>query len=401
MPNHDSSVIISSKIDSLFDEFAGEVTLLKSFSPGIDETDCHPEEELRFAKRLLYENSSPRPPKEIVSDNSNADIESFSPSPIPNEDSDSHIEEIDLYFNLDDPMPPGMEEDDDDSERDMPILDELPDNYSLSLPANESYHFDIPLPYHPPAKPPDGNTGTLNIKMLGDVFNQKVKEFQEKDKIGTKPDQIKKKREAWQSPEKSRAVSVNKGRKIEQNVKRRAKSAKIIYTSTHPIIVPSNFDVEDGFSSTYSPDDIPASLNYFPASPGNTSSDPSEDLSMAPKRTSTSAAPAMTQAAIRKLVVDSVTTSVEAQAATMANTDNTNRNTRQSETLVARKCSYKEFMSCQPFNFKCTKGAVGLIRWFERTKLVFSYSNCIEDCKVKFPTGTLTEEALFWWNSFA
>nr|GEZ85098.1 hypothetical protein [Tanacetum cinerariifolium] len=31
---------------------------------------------------------------------------------------------------------------------------------------------------------------------------------------------------------------------------------------------------------------------------------------------------------------------------------------------------------------------------------VFSRSNCTEDCKVKFATGTLTEEALFWWNSF-
>ncbi|GKB49503.1 hypothetical protein Tco_0900256, partial [Tanacetum coccineum] len=40
------------------------------------------------------------------------------------------------------------------------------------------------------------------------------------------------------------------------------------------------------------------------------------------------------------------------QAATMANTDNTNRNTGQSRTPVIRKCSYKEFMSCQPFNFK-------------------------------------------------
>ncbi|GJU42242.1 reverse transcriptase domain-containing protein [Tanacetum coccineum] len=58
-------------------------------------------------------------------------------------------------------------------------------------------------------------------------------------------------------------------------------------------------------------------------------------------------------------------------------------------------------MSCQPFNFKCTKGVVGLIRWFERTKSVFLYSNCTEDCKVKFATGTLTEEALSWWNSFA
>ncbi|GKC41435.1 hypothetical protein Tco_1059157 [Tanacetum coccineum] len=48
---------------------------------------------------------------------------------------------------------------------------------------------------------------------------------------------------------------------------------------------------------------------------------------MAPKRTSTSVAPAMTQAAIRKLVADSVAAALEAQAATMANADNTNRNT--------------------------------------------------------------------------
>ncbi|GJU21556.1 reverse transcriptase domain-containing protein [Tanacetum coccineum] len=122
---------------------------------------------------------------------------------------------------------------------------------------------------------------------------------------------------------------------------------------------------------------------------------------MAPKRTSTSAAPAMTQAAIRKLVADSVAAALEAQAATMANTDNTNRNTGPREAPVARKCSYKEFMSCQPFNFKGTEGAVGLIRWFERTESVFSRSNCTEDCKVKFATGTLTEEALSWWNSFA
>nr|GEY21666.1 hypothetical protein [Tanacetum cinerariifolium] len=138
LPNHDSSVIISSKIDSLFDEFAGELTLLKSFPPGINKTDCHPEKEIRFSKRLLYDNSSPRPPEEIVSDISNADIESFSPSPIPNLDSDPLMEKIDLFLNPDDPMPPGIEEDDDDSERDIPILDKLLDNYSISLPANEN-----------------------------------------------------------------------------------------------------------------------------------------------------------------------------------------------------------------------------------------------------------------------
>ncbi|GJT92483.1 reverse transcriptase domain-containing protein [Tanacetum coccineum] len=112
-----------------------------------------------------------------------------------------------------------------------------------------------------------------------------------------------------------------------------------------------------------------------------------EPNKMAPKWTSTSAVPAMTQAAIKKLVADSVSAALEAQAATMANIDNTNRNTEQRQTPVAKKCSYKEFMSCQAFNFKGTKGAVGLIRWFERTKSVFSRSNCTEDCKVKFSTG--------------
>ncbi|GJV00787.1 reverse transcriptase domain-containing protein [Tanacetum coccineum] len=53
---------------------------------------------------------------------------------------------------------------------------------------------------------------------------------------------------------------------------------------------------------------------------------------MASKRTSTSAAPVITQAAIRKLVADSVSAALEAQAATMANTDNTNTGLREAPT---------------------------------------------------------------------
>nr|GEU68147.1 hypothetical protein [Tanacetum cinerariifolium] len=88
---------------------------------------------------------------------------------------------------------------------------------------------------------------------------------------------------------------------------------------------------------------------------------------MPPKRNSASAAsasdaPAMNQAAIKQLVVDSVAVALEAQAANMTNADNTNRNTELKEAHVAIKCSYKEFMSCQPSNFKGSEGAVGLIR---------------------------------------
>nr|GFC09171.1 hypothetical protein [Tanacetum cinerariifolium] len=73
---------------------------------------------------------------------------------------------------------------------------------------------------------------------------------------------------------------------------------------------------------------------------------------MTPKRTSTSAAPTMTQAAIRQLVADSVAAALEAQVANMENGDNTNRNPEPREVHVERKCSYKEFMNCQPLNFK-------------------------------------------------
>nr|GEW91678.1 hypothetical protein [Tanacetum cinerariifolium] len=135
MLNHDSFIIpSSSKIDSLLDEFASKLTLLKSILPGIDETDCYSEEDIRLIERLLYDNSSPRPPEEFVSDNSDAETESFSPSPIPVKDSDSLIEEMNLSYTPDDPMPPSIEDDDDDSGRDILIRKELLDNYSLSLP---------------------------------------------------------------------------------------------------------------------------------------------------------------------------------------------------------------------------------------------------------------------------
>nr|GEU53090.1 reverse transcriptase domain-containing protein [Tanacetum cinerariifolium] len=90
---------------------------------------------------------------------------------------------------------------------------------------------------------------------------------------------------------------------------------------------------------------------------------------MASNRTSTSAAPAINQAAIRQLIYDRIASALEVQAANMANADNTNRNPEPRETHVTRK--------------------------------LFSHSNCAEDCKVKFATGTLTEDALSWWNSYA
>nr|GEZ72820.1 hypothetical protein [Tanacetum cinerariifolium] len=135
MLNRDSFVISSSsKIDSLLDEFVDELTLLKSILPGIDKADCHPKNEIHFSERLLYDNSSPRPPEEFVFENSNAEIKSFSPSPIPIEDNDSHMEEINLSFNPDDPMPPSIEDDDNDSEGDILFQERLLHDDPIPLP---------------------------------------------------------------------------------------------------------------------------------------------------------------------------------------------------------------------------------------------------------------------------
>ncbi|GJV66585.1 hypothetical protein Tco_1482094 [Tanacetum coccineum] len=67
--------------------------------------------------------------------------------------------------------------------------------------------------------------------------------------------------------------------KIRIEAKNQEKEAlEVSHLSPHPIIILSDSDVEDTFSSTHSPDYIPASPDYFPASPGNTSSNFLDDL---------------------------------------------------------------------------------------------------------------------------
>nr|GFC30710.1 hypothetical protein [Tanacetum cinerariifolium] len=75
------------------------------------------------------------------------------------------MEEIDLSFTPDDSMPPGIEEDDYESERDILILEELLSNDSLSLPENKPFYFDIPSSPRPPAKLPDDNSKFLTVKV--------------------------------------------------------------------------------------------------------------------------------------------------------------------------------------------------------------------------------------------
>nr|GFA53194.1 reverse transcriptase domain-containing protein [Tanacetum cinerariifolium] len=48
-----------------------------------------------------------------------------------------------------------------------------------------------------------------------------------------------------------------------------------------------------------------------------------------------------------------------------------------------------------------TKGVIRLIHWFECLESVFSHSKFAEEDIVTFATGTLTNDALSWWNAYA
>nr|GFA00865.1 hypothetical protein [Tanacetum cinerariifolium] len=208
--NRDTSIVSSPKFDSLLEEFSGELAHIDLISPKIDEADFDPEEEILLVEKLLYDNSSPRPPGELNFENSDALIESFSPSPIPVEGSDSLMKEIDIFLAQNDSIPSGIKNDDYNSEGD--ILEELLNNDSLSLPKNESFHFDqgdihfleellsndpLPLPenassnfdHHddppfprPPSEPPDvevffdfePDTGVLTTKVVNGISEHYV-----------------------------------------------------------------------------------------------------------------------------------------------------------------------------------------------------------------------------------
>ncbi|GJV92284.1 hypothetical protein Tco_1540097 [Tanacetum coccineum] len=140
--NRDISTVSYPKIDSLLEEFFGELAHIDLIPPGIVDTDFDPKEEIILIEELLYDNSSPRPPEESNSEISNATIESLSPSPIPVEDSDPFMEEIDIFLASDDSTPPGVESDY-DSEGDILLLEELLNDDLVPLAEYNHFTFDV------------------------------------------------------------------------------------------------------------------------------------------------------------------------------------------------------------------------------------------------------------------
>nr|GEU95966.1 hypothetical protein [Tanacetum cinerariifolium] len=83
----------------------------------------------------------------------------------------------------------------------------------------------------------------------------------------------------------------------------------------------------------------------------------------------------MTQAAIRRMIKDSVDAAIVVERARQANVRN------------------------DASGSKPVRGAVELRRWFQKTKSVFEISECAEGKKVKFAAGTLKGPTLTWWKT--
>ncbi|GKC01864.1 hypothetical protein Tco_0993474, partial [Tanacetum coccineum] len=66
------TVITFPKIDFLLEEFAGELALINPIPSGIAETNFDLKEAIRLTKKLLYDNSSPRPLEELNSKKENS-----------------------------------------------------------------------------------------------------------------------------------------------------------------------------------------------------------------------------------------------------------------------------------------------------------------------------------------
>ncbi|GJQ94928.1 putative reverse transcriptase domain-containing protein [Tanacetum coccineum] len=111
----------------------------------------------------------------------------------------------------------------------------------------------------------------------------------------------------------------------------------------------------------------------------------------------------MTQAAIHRMIKESVDAAIAAKQARQANVRNDASRSgtiRGRDTAPAvRECTFARFMKCNPAAFRGVEGAVELRRWFEKTESVFEISECAEVKKVKFAAATLEGPALTWWKT--
>ncbi|GJZ22275.1 putative reverse transcriptase domain-containing protein [Tanacetum coccineum] len=111
----------------------------------------------------------------------------------------------------------------------------------------------------------------------------------------------------------------------------------------------------------------------------------------------------MTQAAMRRMIKESVDAAIaverERQAKVRNDASGSGPVRGQNTAPTVRECTFAGFIKCNPTVFRGIEGAIELHRWFEKTESVFGISECAEGKKARFAAATLEGPALTWWNS--
>ncbi|XP_022032515.1 uncharacterized protein LOC110933609 [Helianthus annuus] len=90
-------------------------------------------------------------------------------------------------------------------------------------------------------------------------------------------------------------------------------------------------------------------------------------------------------------VIDTLVTSKVEELKEMINELQTKKSTR--------RCTYKEFMACNPLPYKGEIDPIACQRWISSTEAVFVRSRCEVEDQVMFATGLLQLQAKDWWDA--
>nr|GEX27989.1 hypothetical protein [Tanacetum cinerariifolium] len=80
--------------------------------------------------------------------------------------------------------------------------------------------------------------------------------------------------------------------------------------------------------------------------------------------------PSLTHDIMNRMIHESVEAAIQAERERVQNEEN--RAERPNVAPVARECTFADFMKCSPITFRGNEGAVGLIRWIEKTETIFT-----------------------------
>nr|GEY05866.1 putative reverse transcriptase domain-containing protein [Tanacetum cinerariifolium] len=88
--------------------------------------------------------------------------------------------------------------------------------------------------------------------------------------------------------------------------------------------------------------------------------------------------PPLTQDTVNRMIQESVEAAIRAERERVQN--EANRTEGPNVAPVAQECTFVDFMKCSPITFRGNEGAVGLIRWIEKTEMVFTVMMTEEFC---------------------